>query len=159
MVKGVNDPARTTQQFMVMTGLSSYLWCARARVSFCALCTKRIADLPKTRATVLGKWPGLVAEVSCVFCWCRCWIMFAGFSFFFLSVAQVASVAVLCIEAAVPYLGSSPLRLSFLFRNCDLWTLSCGFAPHKYWNSKMALIAGHLNYRSHAGGDSVAIGI
>ena len=27
-------------------------------------------------------------------------------------------------------LGSNPLRLSFLFKNCGLWTLSCDFVPH-----------------------------
>ena len=28
-------------------------------------------------------------------------------------------------------LGSNPLRLSFLFKSCGLWTLSCdGFVPH-----------------------------
>ena len=26
-------------------------------------------------------------------------------------------------------LGSNPLRLSFLFKNCGLWTLSCDFVP------------------------------
>ena len=27
-------------------------------------------------------------------------------------------------------LGSNPLRLSFLFKSCGLWTLSCDFIPH-----------------------------
>ena len=27
-------------------------------------------------------------------------------------------------------LGSNPLRLSFLFKSCGLWTLSCDFVPH-----------------------------
>ena len=27
-------------------------------------------------------------------------------------------------------LGSNPLRLSFHFRSCGLWTLSCGSVPH-----------------------------
>ena len=27
-------------------------------------------------------------------------------------------------------LGSNPLRLSFLFESCSLWTLSCDFVPH-----------------------------
>ena len=27
-------------------------------------------------------------------------------------------------------LGSNPLRLSFLFKSCGLWTLSCEFVPH-----------------------------
>ena len=27
-------------------------------------------------------------------------------------------------------LGSHPLRLSFLLKQCGLWTLSCGFVPH-----------------------------
>ena len=27
-------------------------------------------------------------------------------------------------------LGSNPLRLSFLCKNCGLWTLSCDFVPH-----------------------------
>ena len=26
--------------------------------------------------------------------------------------------------------GSIPLRLSFLFKSCGLWTLSCDFVPH-----------------------------
>ena len=29
-------------------------------------------------------------------------------------------------------LGSNPLRLSFLFKRCGLWTLSCGFVLHNY---------------------------
>ena len=29
-------------------------------------------------------------------------------------------------------LGSNPFRLSFLFKSCGLWTLSCGFVPHNY---------------------------
>ena len=29
-------------------------------------------------------------------------------------------------------LGSNPLRLSFLFKGCGLWTLSCDFVPHNY---------------------------
>ena len=29
-------------------------------------------------------------------------------------------------------LGSIPLRLSFLFKSCGLWTLSCDFVPHNY---------------------------
>ena len=29
-------------------------------------------------------------------------------------------------------LGSIPLRLSFLFKSCDLWTLSSDFVPHNY---------------------------
>ena len=27
-------------------------------------------------------------------------------------------------------LGLNPLRLSFLFESCGLWTLSCDFVPH-----------------------------
>ena len=27
-------------------------------------------------------------------------------------------------------LGSNLLRLSFLFKSCGLWTLSCDFVPH-----------------------------
>ena len=42
-------------------------------------------------------------------------------------------------------LGSNPLRLSFLFKNCGLWTLSCDFVPHNQWNIKIALITAHLN--------------
>ena len=42
-------------------------------------------------------------------------------------------------------LGLNPLRLSFLFKRCGLWTLSCDFVPHDYLNIKMALIAAHLN--------------
>ena len=33
-------------------------------------------------------------------------------------------------------LGSNPLRLSFLFKSCGLWTLSCDFAPHNYGTLK-----------------------
>ena len=29
-------------------------------------------------------------------------------------------------------LGSIPLRLSFLFKSCGLWTRSCDFVPHDY---------------------------
>ena len=29
-------------------------------------------------------------------------------------------------------LGSNPLRLSFLFKSCGLWTLSCDLVPHSY---------------------------
>ena len=29
-------------------------------------------------------------------------------------------------------LGSNLLRLSFLFKSCGLWTLSCDFVPHNY---------------------------
>ena len=29
-------------------------------------------------------------------------------------------------------LGSNPLWLSFLFKNCGLWTLSCDFVPQNY---------------------------
>ena len=29
-------------------------------------------------------------------------------------------------------LGSNPLRLSFHFKGCGLWTLSCDFVPHNY---------------------------
>ena len=29
-------------------------------------------------------------------------------------------------------LGSNPLRLSFRFKNCGLWTLSCDFVPDNY---------------------------
>ena len=39
-------------------------------------------------------------------------------------------------------LGSNLLRLSFLFKGCGLWTLSCDFVPH---NIKTTLIAAHLN--------------
>ena len=38
-------------------------------------------------------------------------------------------------------LGSIPLRLSFLFKSCGLWTLSCDFV-HRF---QMSLIAAHLN--------------
>ena len=33
-------------------------------------------------------------------------------------------------------LGSNPNRLSFLFKSCDRWTLSCDFVPHSYETSK-----------------------
>ena len=43
-------------------------------------------------------------------------------------------------------LGSNLLRLSFLFKSCGLWTLSCDFVPHNYETLKsVALIAAHLN--------------
>ena len=44
-------------------------------------------------------------------------------------------------------LGSNPLRLSFLFKSCGLWTLhlSCDSVPHNYETLKMALIAAHLS--------------
>ena len=41
-------------------------------------------------------------------------------------------------------LGSNLLRLSFHFKNCGLWILSCDFVPHNN-HIKMALIAAHLN--------------
>ena len=44
-----------------------------------------------------------------------------------------------------------PLRLSFLFRICGLWTLSCDFAhicKHNWWNSQMAHTTVHLNAES-----------
>ena len=40
-------------------------------------------------------------------------------------------------------LGSNPLRLSFLFKSCGLWTLSCDFVPHNDETLKW-LIAAHL---------------
>ena len=33
-------------------------------------------------------------------------------------------------------LGSNLLWLSFLFKGCGLWTLSCDFVPHNYETSK-----------------------
>ena len=42
-------------------------------------------------------------------------------------------------------LGSIPLRLSFLFKSCFLWTLSCDFVLYNLRNIKMAPIAAHLN--------------
>ena len=41
-------------------------------------------------------------------------------------------------------LGSNPLRLSFRFKSCGLWTLSCDFVPHNYETLKW-LIAARLN--------------
>jgi len=32
-----------------------------------------------------------------------------------------------------------------LEKSCGLWTLSCGFAPHKEWNINMAVISAHLS--------------
>ena len=43
------------------------------------------------------------------------------------------------------YLGSNPLRISFLFKSCGLWTLSFDFFPHNLGNIKMSHIAAHLN--------------
>ena len=41
-------------------------------------------------------------------------------------------------------LGSNPLRLSFLFKRCGLWTLSCDFVPHNYktlkWFSSLPIL-------------------
>ena len=41
-------------------------------------------------------------------------------------------------------LGSNLLRLSFLFKGCGLWPLSCDFVPHKYetlkWLSSLPTI-------------------
>ena len=42
-------------------------------------------------------------------------------------------------------LGSNALWLSFLFKSCCLWTLSCDFVPHNLCNIKIAHIAAHLN--------------
>ena len=42
-------------------------------------------------------------------------------------------------------LSLNPLRLSFFLKSCGLWTLSCDFIPHNWWNIKMALITAHLN--------------
>ena len=40
--------------------------------------------------------------------------------------------------------GSNPLRLSFLFKCCGLWTLSCDFVPHNYeilkWLSSLPIV-------------------
>ena len=52
----------------------------------------------------------------------------------------------------------SPLRLSFLFRSCGLWTLSCDFVSHNYETLKW-LSSLPTRYRSHSGGDSVPVGI
>ena len=55
-------------------------------------------------------------------------------------------------QSAVPLVSVSGrlvhsplLRLSSLFKTCDVWTLSCDFAPHSEINIKMALIAAHLD--------------
>ena len=41
-------------------------------------------------------------------------------------------------------LGSNLLRLSFLFKSCGLWTLSCDFFPHIYetlkWLSSLSIL-------------------
>ena len=37
------------------------------------------------------------------------------------------------------------LGLSFLFKSCDLWTLSCDFVLHDYSDIKMALVVVQLN--------------
>ena len=43
-------------------------------------------------------------------------------------------------------LGSNPLRLSFLFKSCGLWTLSCDFVPRNYETLKcLSSVAAHLN--------------
>ena len=43
-------------------------------------------------------------------------------------------------------LGSNLLRLSFHFKGCGLWTLSCDFVLHNYETLKlMALMAAHLD--------------
>ena len=48
----------------------------------------------------------------------------------------------------------SPLRISFLFCTCRLWTLSCDFARHNEQTFNMSL----LLIQNHSGGDSVAVG-
>ena len=42
-------------------------------------------------------------------------------------------------------LGSNLLRLSFHFKSCGLWALSCDFVPHSYETLKWLFIAAHLN--------------
>ena len=39
-------------------------------------------------------------------------------------------LAVRCWAGKQRDLGSNPLRLSFHFKSCGLWTLSCDFVPH-----------------------------
>ena len=41
--------------------------------------------------------------------------------------------------------GSNLLRLSFHFKSCGLWKLSCDFVPHNYKTLKWAFIAALLN--------------
>ena len=36
------------------------------------------------------------------------------------------------IKSVSSDLGSNPFRLSFLFKSCGRWTLSCDFVPHSY---------------------------
>ena len=49
-----------------------------------------------------------------------------------------------------------PLRLSFLFKNCGLWTLSCDFVytinETLKWLTQLPTLM-----QSHSGGDSVAV--
>ena len=42
-------------------------------------------------------------------------------------------------------LGSILLRLSFLFKSCGLWTLSCDFVTTDETFKSVALIAAHLD--------------
>ena len=52
----------------------------------------------------------------------------------------------------------SPLRLTFRFENCDLWTPSRDFAPCTINDTlKWLHIAARVNAGSHPGGDSVAV--
>ena len=48
-------------------------------------------------------------------------------------------------KAEEPRLDSAWALLSFLFKSCGLWTLSCDFVLHDYSDIKMALVAVHLN--------------
>ena len=53
---------------------------------------------------------------------------------------------------------SNLLRLSFLFKSCGLWTLSCAFVPHNYETLKWLSSLPTLMQES-SGGDNAAIGI
>ena len=50
----------------------------------------------------------------------------------------------LAVAGKLRDLGSNPLRLSFLFKNCGLWTLSCDFVHHSYetlkWLSSLPIL-------------------
>ena len=56
------------------------------------------------------------------------------------------------------HFGSILLRLSFFFKSCGLWTLSCDFVPHNYETLKWLSSPPTLMQKPQSGGESVAIG-
>ena len=68
------------------------------------------------------------------------------------SVLSIKAVSVKCFNEEGPRFD--PLRLSFLFKNCGLWTLSCDFARTIKETSKWLTQLPTL-MQNHSGGDSV----